>query len=46
MSAHEPEKKVALDAEFLARHRFPYQEDIGLVEDIDLIAATPAPDLN
>jgi len=46
MSAHEPEKKVALDAEFLAGHRFPYQEDIGLVEDIDLIAATPGPDLN
>ena len=46
MSSHEPEKKIALDAEFLAGHRFPYQEDIGLVEDTDLIAATPGPDLN
>jgi hypothetical protein len=35
-----------LDAETLSGHRFPYQEDIGLVEEIDLVAATPGPDLN
>jgi hypothetical protein len=42
----EPEKQVKLDAEFLAGHRFPYQEDITLVEDVDLLAATPGEDLN
>ena len=46
MSVHEPEKKIALDAEYLAGHRFPYQEDIALVEDVDLLAATPGPDIN
>jgi hypothetical protein len=46
MSVHEPEKKVALDAEYLAGHRFPYQEDIALVEDVDLLAATPGEDIN
>ena len=46
MSVHEPEKKIALDAEYLAGHRFPYQKDIALVEDVDLLAATPGPDLN
>jgi hypothetical protein len=46
LSAHEPEKKIALDAEYLAGHRFPYQEDIALVENVDLEAATPGPDLN
>ena len=42
----EPEKKVALDAEYLAGHRFPYQEDVSLVEDVDLLAATPGDDIN
>ena len=42
----EPEKTVDLDAEYLAGHRFPYQEDISLVEDVDLLAATPGDDLN
>ena len=42
----EPEKQVKLDAEFLAGHRFPYQEDIALVEDVDLLAATPGEDIN
>ena len=42
----EPEKQVKLDAEFLAGHRFPYQEDISLVEDVDLLAATPGEDIN
>jgi hypothetical protein len=42
----EPEKTVDLDAEFLSGHRFPYQEDISLVEDVDLLAATPGEDIN
>ena len=51
MSSHdlaytEPEKIKSLDAEFLSGHRFPYQEDIFLVEDIDLMAATPGEDIN
>jgi hypothetical protein len=37
---------VKIDAEALAGHRFPYQEDISLVEDIDLQAATPGQDIN
>jgi hypothetical protein len=42
----EPEKIGSLDAEYLSGKRFPYQEDISLVEDIDLEAATPGKDLN
>ena len=42
----EPEKKVALDAEYLAGRRFAYQEDLALVEDVDLLAATPGDDIN
>jgi hypothetical protein len=42
----EPEKRVDLDAEYLAGQRFPYQEDISLVEDVDLLAATPGEDIN
>ena len=42
----EPDKVISIDAEFLSGHRFPYQEDISLVEDIDLDAATPGNDLN
>jgi hypothetical protein len=42
----EPEKVVSIDAEYLSGHRFPYQEDIAEVEDIDLEAATPGKDLN
>lgn len=42
----EPEKIFSIDAEFLAGRRFPYQEDISLVEDVDLLAATPGQDLN
>jgi hypothetical protein len=42
----EPEKIHDLDAEYLSGRRFPYQEDISLVEDVDLIAATPGEDLN
>ena len=42
----EPEKIKAIDAEFLAGHRFSYQEDISLVDGIDLLASTPGEDLN
>jgi hypothetical protein len=42
----EPEKIKSLDAEFLAGHRFAYQEDISLVEDLDLDALTPGDDIN
>ena len=42
----EPEKIVEIDAEYLAGQRFPYQEDRSLVEDVDLDAATPGPDIN
>ena len=45
-SRGEPEKTIGLDAEYLAGKRFPYQEDRSLVEDVDLIAATPGQDLN
>jgi hypothetical protein len=45
-SAREPQKIVAIDAEYLSGERFPYQEDISLVEDIDLDAATPGDDIN
>jgi hypothetical protein len=40
------ERHVQIDAETLAGRRFPYQEDISLVEDVDLLAATPGPDIN
>jgi hypothetical protein len=46
MSVHEPEKTIGIDAEYLSGHRFPYQEDIALVEDVDLVAATPGEDIN
>ena len=36
----------AIDAEELAGHRFPYQEDPSLLEGIDLLALTPGEDLN
>ncbi len=36
----------SIDAEELAGRRFPYQEDLTLVEDVDLLAATPGADLN
>jgi hypothetical protein len=40
------ERFIALDAERLAGKRFPYQEDVSLVEDVDLLAATPGEDIN
>jgi hypothetical protein len=42
----EPEKQTGIDAEYLSGRRFPYQEDISLVEDVDLVAATPGEDIN
>ncbi len=42
----EPEKIKSLDAEFLSGKRFPYQEDMSLVESIDLDALTPGEDIN
>jgi hypothetical protein len=46
MSVKEPEKHTSIDAEYLSGRRFPYQEDMGLVEDVDLLAATPGQDIN
>ena len=40
------ERHVQIDAEALSGKRFPYQEDISLVEDVDLEAATPGDDIN
>jgi hypothetical protein len=42
----EPQKIQSIDAEFLSGERFPYQEDIALVDGIDLDAATPGQDIN
>ena len=36
----------SIDAEALAGRRFPYQEDMALLEDVDLLAATPGEDIN
>ncbi|HZL05591.1 MAG TPA: hypothetical protein VFE45_09265 [Coriobacteriia bacterium] len=42
----EPEKVFTIDSEYLSGKRFAYQEDMNLVIDIDLIAATPGEDIN
>src|SRR5918912_3468028 len=42
----EPEQKGAIDAEYLSGRRWDYQEDISLVDDVDLLAATPGEDIN
>ena len=42
----EPEKTASIDAEYLSGRRFPYQEDLALVEGVDLDAATPGADIN
>src|SRR6202042_2590094 len=42
----ETEYTSSIDAEYLAGRRFPYQEDMSLVEDVDLLAATPGEDIN
>jgi hypothetical protein len=47
MSAYgEPEKIQSIDSEYLSGRRFPYQESISEIEGIDLMAATPGPDIN
>jgi hypothetical protein len=45
-AGREPQKIQSIDAEFLSGERFAYQEDIALVENIDLDAATPGQDIN
>jgi hypothetical protein len=42
----EPQKIVAIDAEFLSGQRFPYQEDPSFLDSVDLEAATPGADIN
>ena len=42
----EPEKIKSIDSEFLSGKRYAYQEDMSLVEDVDLEAATPGDDIN
>ena len=42
----EPEKVFAIDAEYLSGRRFDYQENRSLVDDVDLLAATPGEDIN
>jgi hypothetical protein len=42
----EPEQKGAIDSEYLAGRRYPYQEDIALVDGVDLLEATPGEDIN
>jgi hypothetical protein len=46
VSTKEPEKIRSIDAEYLSGKRFPYQEDIAEIDDVDLLAATPGEDLN
>jgi hypothetical protein len=46
VATREPEKIRSIDAEYLAGRRFSYQEDVGEIEDVDLLAATPGEDLN
>jgi hypothetical protein len=46
MATREPEKIRAIDAEYLSGKRFAYQEDISVVEEVDLLAATPGEDVN
>ena len=41
-----PERHRSIDAETLSGRRYPYQEDGSLVEDVDLLAATPGGDIN
>jgi hypothetical protein len=41
-----PERRRSIDAETLSGRRYAYQEDIALVEDVDLLAATPGEDIN
>jgi len=36
----------SIDSETLSGQRFPYQEDPSLLDDVDLMAATPGEDIN
>src|SRR5437762_12789887 len=38
--------KIGIDTEELTGRTFPYQFDRSLVEDVDLVAATPCEDIN
>ena len=42
----EPEKIFTIDSEYLSGRRYAYQEDISLLDDVDLLAATPGEDIN
>jgi hypothetical protein len=42
----QPERTASIDAEYLSGRRFPYQEDASLLDDVDLLAATPGEDIN
>jgi hypothetical protein len=42
----QPEKVRSIDAEYLSGRRFPYQESIDEIADVDLLAATPGEDIN
>ena len=44
--AKEPEKIKEIDSEYLSGRRYPYQEAIEEIEDVDLLAATPGEDIN
>jgi hypothetical protein len=44
--ADPPARRRGIDAEELAGRRFPYQEDPSLLDDVDLMAATPGDDIN
>jgi hypothetical protein len=37
---------MGIDTEELTGRRYPYQDDRSLVEDVDLLAATPGKDIN
>jgi hypothetical protein len=41
-----PERNRSIDAETLSGRRYDYQEDASLVEDVDLLGATPGEDIN
>ena len=50
MSEERPDRrlttKIGIDTEELTGRTFPYQFDRSLVEDVDLVAATPGADIN
>ena len=43
---HNPELTIGISAEYLAGQRYAYQEDITLLDDVDLLEATPGQDIN